>query len=60
MIKYYCDKCGKEIPYGNYATITYQSKVTTFGNRNEQEWELCSQCEKELIDNFLNPVIKRG
>jgi len=60
MIKYYCDKCGKELQCGNFATVTYQSKVTTFGCRNEEEWQLYPLCEMELTSNFLNPNIKKG
>ena len=60
MIKYYCDKCGKEIECKNFLVVTVHREIVTLGSRDEEEWILCPLCELELTSNFLNPMIKRG
>lgn len=60
MIKYYCDKCGKEIQSGNFLKVTVHREIVNLGSRDEEEWQLCPLCEIELTSNFLNPMLKEG
>lgn len=43
MIKYFCDKCGKEIP-----DIAYIAKICA-GQETITHWVLCRECSNKLI-----------
>ena len=58
MIKYYCDKCGKEIKDENPLTMTIHKKIIILGDIIETNWQLCSECGMELTNNFVNPLAK--
>lgn len=49
MVKYYCDRCGKEIPYGFQSyKIWYTSKRYCF--QYEDEKEVCKECYDKIVD----------
>ena len=54
MIKYYCDKCGKQIDLLNYD----KSYITIENSFQEQKkmWDLifCSECNQEFIKDINN------
>lgn len=55
---YYCDRCGKEISFGNimpklYYSITCSSLKLYYGEWRGHKTELCYDCGKELA-KFLD------
>ena len=62
MTKMFCDRCGAEIPKGQYAWLSRKIIYTVFSlipNHNRTDWEnddkhLCSQCEDEFVHWFMH------
>lgn len=56
MIKYYCDRCGKEVNtvIGNDVEF-YISDLASISSRTRMDGNLhlCEQCFKDFIDEFL-------
>lgn len=51
MIKYICDKCGKEMPSNAKINITFSfdNYLHVFGNQADVSYLLCEKCAEDLI-----------
>jgi len=61
MVKFFCDRCGKEIISPTYSILkhkVYYAQIQLLYSREkfdkDEKW-LCPQCEQEYIHWFLNP-----
>lgn len=67
MIKFYCDVCGKDITNENeFVTVTIdygyrQEKCLDDYHkcRNEEQWDLCFECQLKLTSQYLNTNLKK-
>ena len=61
-----CDKCGRELQYGNFCKVTHRNfaagKLSVlFPNwHSPREYDLCFKCNRQLEDWFDNPTDEQG
>ena len=55
MLKYYCDKCGKETPVGLLETVTLVQNAGITRQR-----EICDKCADKLLKWFIAEDKKDG
>ena len=52
--KYYCDRCGNEIPFENikptlYYNLNLDNSWLCFYEWREKEYELCNECGEKMV-----------
>ena len=57
-----CDKCGRELQYGNFCKVTHKNYLAgklsvLFPNwHSPKEYDLCYECNRKLKDWFDGPT----
>jgi len=65
MIKYFCDRCGKELVSNNFSNCPYEVKFYLYisrdsGASNEKlRFDVCLKCKKE-IEKDIKKVLRKN